>query len=157
LRPSGIMGDSELSPPLSLGCIPRPLWGYSTRCQWIAWSGGDIHPPSKSGRGPRIHKVTHWGAGTNLGAPLFVLVRTQVWIQACFRRQNRSLITYQRLLVTASWSGTMSLWFKDRVEVLCSVRVYKSASLRCSPAVKWVRSPDPWFHGELIRSRVSPN
>jgi hypothetical protein len=39
-----------------------------------------------------LHKGTWKGLGTNLGAPLFRLVRTQVQIQACLRRQKGSLI-----------------------------------------------------------------
>jgi hypothetical protein len=36
------------------------------------------------------------------------------------------------------------------VEVLCSVRMFESASLRCSQAVKQMWSPDLWVHGELM-------
>jgi hypothetical protein len=58
-------------------------------------------------------------------------------------------------LVTTFWgclSGSGS-----RVEVLCCVRVCESASLRYSLVMKWVWSPYPCVHSEIIWSRVSPN
>jgi hypothetical protein len=109
---AGIMADSELSPPLSPGCIPRTA-GWRSHQVPMDSLICSIHPSGELALRPWMHKGTHWGEGTNLGALLFVLVRTWVQIQACLRRQKGSLITSKRPLVTACWGETMSLWFKE--------------------------------------------
>jgi hypothetical protein len=71
---------------------------------------------------PRMYKGTQWGAGTDLvRLQFFRLVRTQVQIQAHPRRQNGTLNTSQRPLVTAFWGEAVSLRFREqgRSTVLC--------------------------------------
>jgi hypothetical protein len=46
-------------------------------------------------------------------APLFRLVRTQVRIQACHRRQKKRLITSQRSLITTFLGKTVFLRFRE--------------------------------------------
>jgi hypothetical protein len=45
----------------------------------------------------------------------------------------------------------------SRVEILCCVRVYESASPRHRLVMKHMWSPNPWICGKVIWSRVSPN
>jgi hypothetical protein len=86
---------------------------FSRLCLWLSISGplGRLPLPGTTGlccsegREPlpasqggefQLHKETWKGLGTNLGAPLIILVRTQVQIQACLRRQKGSLINSQK-------------------------------------------------------------
>jgi hypothetical protein len=104
------MGDGELLPPSSLGCIP--------------WTTGRRSHQVPMDRLIRRGNLSSWQVRakaldaqkdplrTNLGA-LFVLVRTQVQIQACLRRQKERLITSQRPLLTTYWGETVSLRFRE--------------------------------------------
>jgi hypothetical protein len=88
----------------------------------LIWRG--ICLPGKLGTGPWMYNRTQWGTGTSEGRGTWLirLVRTQVWIQACLRRQKGRLITSQRPLVTTSNHGeTMSLrfWEQGGSTVLC--------------------------------------
>jgi hypothetical protein len=65
-----------------------------------------------------LHKGTWKGSGTNLGFPLIRLVRTQIQIQACLRRQKGRLINSPFLGVKLCLPCSGS-----RVEVLCCVKV----------------------------------
>jgi hypothetical protein len=104
----------------------------------------------------RLHKGTWKGLGTNLGALLIRLVRTWVHIQACLRRQKRSLINSQRHPSNRIFGGeTLSFRFREVVDVLCCVRVCESASLRCCMVTKRVWSPDPWVPPSLLSSLPS--
>jgi hypothetical protein len=80
---------------LVTGVHPLDQWEKFIRSQWTAWSRGGICSPGELGWRPRIHNETQWGTGTNEGreASLIRLVRTQVWIQTCLRRQKGRLIT----------------------------------------------------------------
>jgi hypothetical protein len=138
--------------PCHHGASSRLLGGYPTRRQWTAWSGGWICPPGESRQGPWMHNGTHWDSRTKLVTLLFILVRTQVWIQACLRRQKGRLNTSQRILVTACWGETVSLRFRKYYTMWEYIKVqgWDAAQVRSE---WWV---DSQFHCELIRSRVSP-
>jgi hypothetical protein len=69
-----------------------------------------------------LHKGTWKASETDLEAQLIRLVRTQVQIQACLRRQKESLINSQQdTLVTTFWGETMSVRFREqgRSTMLC--------------------------------------
>jgi hypothetical protein len=71
-----------------------------------------------------------------MGAP-----RTQVYIQACLRRQKGSLINSQRHPNKLHFGVKLCLsGSESQAEVLCYVRVCESASLRCSLVLKRVQS-----------------
>jgi hypothetical protein len=99
-----------------------------------------IHPPGESGWGPQIHNEIQEGIGTSKGkgAPLIRLVRTQVQIQACPRKQKESLITSQwDILVTAIlWEETMSLRFREQYGSTVLYDSIRKCELRHSPAAK---------------------
>jgi hypothetical protein len=80
--------------PCHAGVSPRI---DPTRHQRTAWSEVGIHPPSELGWGPWMHNGTQWGTGTSKwrGALLIRLVRTQVQIHACPRKQKGRLTTSQ--------------------------------------------------------------
>jgi hypothetical protein len=115
----------------------------------LIWRG--IHLPGKSGWGPWMHNGTQWGTGTSegRGASFIRLVRTQVQIQACPRRQKERLITSQRLLVTTSNPGeTVSLrfrkWGGSTVPCECESAGWDVAQLHSWSKWGVSRSLGPW-------------
>jgi hypothetical protein len=123
--------DGELSPPLSSECIPwTTRRSHQVPMDSLIWR--KIHPAGESGWGPRMHNRTQWGTGTSKGrgAPLIRLVRTQVQIQACPRRQKGNLITSQwDILVTTIFGVKPCLSGSGSgMEVQCCMRVYENAS-----------------------------
>jgi hypothetical protein len=102
------------SPPLSSGCSPGPL--------------GEVIPPDSKGQldpEERLVFSASWGESLRsirepgeaqepaMWAPPVRLVRTQVWIQACLKRQKGRLITSQRPPSNPTWGKTRSLRFRD--------------------------------------------
>jgi hypothetical protein len=102
-----LLVTSSASPACWEGCpCQAPL-------DLLIWGEGDSLLVSWGGEF-QLHKGTWKGSGTNLGTPLTRLVKTQVQIQACLRRQKESLINSQRdTLVTAFWGEIMSLRFRE--------------------------------------------
>jgi hypothetical protein len=134
-------GDGELSPPLSLGCIPPTIRRRSHQAPMGSLIWRDTPPPSESGWRPRMHNGTHWGAGTSEGRwALFIrLVRTQVQMQACPRRQKGSLITTQwdTLVTTFLWGETVSLRFREQYGSMVLYESIWKCELRCRLQSEW--------------------
>jgi hypothetical protein len=76
---------SEALGRLSLPSATRPYWSRGGSLSLVSW-GCEFW----------LQKGSWKGSGTNLEAPLIRLVRTQDQIQACLRRQKRSLINSQK-------------------------------------------------------------
>jgi hypothetical protein len=144
------------SPPCNWLSVPSPLGVLSlpgaTEC--FNWKEEAFLPVNQGGKF-HLHKGAQKGSGTNLGASFIKLVRTQVRIQEADGVSDQLPERYPSnhlFRLTSCLSGSGS-----GVEVLCFVRVCESASLRCSLVMKLVWSPNPWFCGEILWSRVSLN
>jgi hypothetical protein len=141
--------------PCHWDAYPRPLRGDPTRNQWTAWSRGGNSSFQKVGTRVSDAQRNPLRCRNQLSS---TTLRTDFGFRpASGGRTEES----DHLPETASnwllgWDH-VSLVQGVGWKVLCCVRVYKRVSLRRSLVAKWVRSPDPRFCGELIRSRVSPN
>jgi hypothetical protein len=136
--------ESVSSPPCHWVSVPSPLG-------WLPLLWENLRDKFWS------HQGTWKSSGTNLEALLIRLVRTQVEIQACLRRQRG-------ILIHSQWHpSNCYLWWNCVCQVqeawwkYSAVWECESASLRHGPATKWVRSSNPWVCGKLIWSTLSPS
>jgi hypothetical protein len=111
----GLWRHSELSPPLSLGCIPLD-------CLEEIPPGANRQLDLEGDSSFQRVGVRALDAQQNLvrcrnqrgeGSTAYQTVRTQVQTQTCLRRQKGRLITSQRPLITTFWGETVSLRFRE--------------------------------------------
>jgi hypothetical protein len=94
-----------------------------------------------------VTQRTWKGLGTKLGNLVIGLVRTWIRFLACLKRQKGSLINSQwDTLITAFWGWNLSQ-VQGAGWKYCAVWVCERVSLRYSPAMKRVWSPDLRVHG----------